>query len=97
VRAPWSFFSPAHGRRANKPPFILFVSRVNVRFWHKADMAIALSDVRFRGNSGRHGNSAKCLHLTHSGHLQSRIAAPQNDRQTRGCPNLPCCTARCCD
>jgi hypothetical protein len=24
-------------------------NRTNVRFWHKADMAIALNDVRFRG------------------------------------------------
>jgi hypothetical protein len=30
----------------------------DVRFWHKADMAIALNDVRFWGQSGHRGHAA---------------------------------------
>src|SRR5215813_10555238 len=44
--------SPAQGRRADdEPPFMLFVRRVNVRFWHLTDMAIALMNVCFRGKA----------------------------------------------
>ena len=44
--------SPAHGRRADdETPFMLFVRRVNVRFWHKADITRVSSNVRFWGNA----------------------------------------------
>ena len=32
--------------------FCLFLSRPDFRYWHKADLAIALVDVRFWGQSG---------------------------------------------
>src|SRR6516164_1299006 len=36
----------------------------NVRFWHKTDMAIALNDVRFWGQSGHRSDVTKCPLLT---------------------------------
>ena len=40
--------SPAHGRRADdETPFMLFVRRVNVRFWHKADIPTDSPNVRY--------------------------------------------------
>ena len=39
----------------------------NIRFWHKADMAIALNDVRFWGKA----DFGKCLLLTQNGHTNS--------------------------
>ena len=54
------------------------------RFWHKADMAIALSNVRFRGQSGHHLHAPQCLLLAQSAHpdraepcrLSIRVVAP---------------------
>jgi len=40
-----------------------------VRFWHKADMAIALSDVRF-GGSGHCSDVLRCPLMTRSGYQQ---------------------------
>ena len=41
---------------------------VGVRFWHKAEMAVAVSNVRFWGQSGHCEFRASCLLLTQSGH-----------------------------
>jgi hypothetical protein len=40
----------------------------NVRFWHKADIPVVLSNVRFWGNSGHRLDARPCLLLTQSGH-----------------------------
>jgi hypothetical protein len=45
----------------------------HVRYWPKADMLIALSDLRFRGKSGHRNLRASRPLLTHSGHGCSRI------------------------
>jgi hypothetical protein len=37
--------------------------RLNVCYWHKADIPVALSDVRFWGQSGHRGFRASCLLL----------------------------------
>jgi len=47
-------------------------NRTNVRFWRKADMAIALNDVRFRG--GHHAKLRECPLLTQSGHRPTHIS-----------------------
>jgi len=49
----------------------------NVRFWHKADMAIALNDVRYWGQSGHCSNGLRCPLMTQSGHELRGIAAVQ--------------------
>jgi hypothetical protein len=49
----------------------------DVRYWHKADMAIALSDVRFRGQSGHRLDDAQCPLLTQNGHERLEVAALQ--------------------
>ena len=41
----------------------------DVRFWHKADMLNALTNVRFEGNNGHDGGVTRCLLLTQSGHV----------------------------
>src|SRR5262249_14594858 len=41
----------------------------NVRFCHEADLAAALGDVHFWGQSGHQSQLAKCPLITQSGHL----------------------------
>ncbi|MGC2075093.1 MAG: hypothetical protein WA728_03475, partial [Xanthobacteraceae bacterium] len=40
----------------------------DVCFWHKADIPIALLDVRFWGQSGHRAAALQCPLMTHSGH-----------------------------
>jgi hypothetical protein len=47
------------------------------RYWHKADMARCLTDVRFWGNSGHRRFKGACPLLTHCGHERLMIAAMQ--------------------
>ena len=54
----------------------------NVRFRHKADMAIALNDVRYWGQSGHCSNGLRCPLMTQSGHELRGIAAVQTDAWT---------------
>jgi hypothetical protein len=49
-------------------PSIISESGVNVCYWHKADIELALRDVRFWVNSGHRMHAFQCLLLTHSGH-----------------------------
>ena len=42
-----------------------------VRFWHKADMLNALTNVRFWGQSGPDADTGQCPLMTQSGHLGS--------------------------
>ena len=42
--------------------------RLDVRFWHKADVQTALMNVRFEGNNGHDADVTRCLLLTQSGH-----------------------------
>ena len=46
------------------------VSQVNVCFWHKADMAIALNHVRYRGFSGQGIGQPVHLSLWRNGSLK---------------------------
>jgi hypothetical protein len=40
----------------------------DVRYWHKADIATVLNDVRFRGKSGHDVDLMQCPLMTQSGH-----------------------------
>jgi hypothetical protein len=51
-----------------------FAGLVNVRYWHKADIEIAPSHVRFRGQSGHDAGLMRCLLLTQSGHSPPKFA-----------------------
>jgi hypothetical protein len=42
--------------------------RLYVCFWHKADIPIELTHVRFWENNGHRLDARQCLLLTHSGH-----------------------------
>ena len=48
----------------------LFGFNADVRFWHKADVQIALMNVRFEGNNGHGADMTRCLLMTQSGHPQ---------------------------
>ena len=67
------------------PPFTWAVLSEygDFRFWHKADMAITLSNVRFR-QSGRRPEIAKCLLLTQSGHRFLRAAMSASCQKRHG-------------
>jgi hypothetical protein len=57
----------------------LFDHQLDVRFWHKADMPIALLNVRFRGQSGHRAKALQCPLMTHLRHQRLKIAAVQVD------------------
>jgi hypothetical protein len=58
--------------------------------WHKADVLVALSNVRFWGQSGHYKNAPRCPLLTQSGHrplpvcrlkpLRCRVSQPREWR-----------------
>jgi hypothetical protein len=52
----------------------------NVCYWHKADVEIALPNVRFWGNSGHGDERPECLLMTQSGSGRLRIAVVQRHR-----------------
>jgi hypothetical protein len=58
----------ARGIRATSIPSVLIKrsQRRKVRVWHKADILVALSNVRFRGQSGHRELRASWLVLTHA-------------------------------
>src|SRR5262249_29185344 len=65
----------AFPRRVRDEPLVEILPRKrghrkqsDVRSWHKADMPIILSNVRFRGQSGHRLLHCTCLLLTQSGH-----------------------------
>jgi hypothetical protein len=63
------------------PHFIM-----DVRYWHKAAMLTALTNVRFEGNHGHDADVTRCLLMTHSGHaLIIWVCSPDQpkDWQTR--------------
>jgi hypothetical protein len=45
------------------------IERREVCLWHKADVQTALMNVRFEVNNGHDADVARCLLMTHSGHL----------------------------
>jgi hypothetical protein len=47
----------------------------NVRYWHKADMATLLADVRFWGKSGHRDWRVSCPLMTQSGHHTRTVTA----------------------
>src|SRR5215472_15802374 len=52
-----------------------------VCFWHKADITLALTNVRFRGKSGHRPDTAQCLLLTQSGHWLAFYVAARSESQ----------------
>ena len=46
------------------------VPHLHVRYWHKADMQIALMNVRFEGNNGHDADVTRYLLMTRSGYSQ---------------------------
>jgi hypothetical protein len=56
--------APSGTRGSRLPPNM--PKKIDVRFWHKADITAVLSDVRFWGNSGHRDFRARCLLLTQS-------------------------------
>jgi hypothetical protein len=57
------------------------MSRTNVCFWHKADIACLASMSAFGGKAGIIGPEGQCLLLTQSGHwltAQRPISGPYN-------------------
>src|SRR6516165_11142456 len=50
ARSQYSADAARHRRRGDRIT-TFFTAAQNVRFWHKADMAVMLNDVRFRGQS----------------------------------------------
>jgi len=46
---------------------------VNVRFWHKADIPVAPTNVRFLGQSGHQLDARQCLLLTQSGRERTEL------------------------
>ena len=54
------------------------MSKENVRFWHKADIARLSSNVRFWGQSGHRPKVGECLLLTQSGHSVPDVAVLHN-------------------
>ena len=43
--------------------------QINVRFWHKADMLNALTNVHFEGNDGHDADVTRCLLMTQNDFL----------------------------
>jgi hypothetical protein len=41
-------------------------TRANVRFWHLADIELSPANVRFRWQSGHHGDLVECSLMTQS-------------------------------
>jgi hypothetical protein len=46
------------------------LAETNVRYWHKADMLHALTNVRFEGKNGHDADVTRCVLMTQSGHAQ---------------------------
>jgi len=44
------------------------VTKLEVCYWHLADLQSALMNVRFEGNNGHDADVTRCLLLTQSGH-----------------------------
>jgi hypothetical protein len=64
-----------HGLSAGcdaQPGIDLLAAKMNVRFWHLADITAVLIHVRFRGQSGHWLEMPRCLLLTQSGHERLR-------------------------
>ena len=50
-------------------------TQIDVRYWHLADMQIALKNVRFEGNNGHDADVMRCQLMTQSGHSMARSYA----------------------
>ena len=50
----------------------MLIERREVRYWHKADVPLALMNVRFEGNNGHDANVTRCPLMTQSGHVRAR-------------------------
>ena len=48
----------------------LLSKTANVRFWHMAEVTLALTKVCFEGKNGHDVGVTRCLLMTHSGHSQ---------------------------
>jgi hypothetical protein len=60
---------------------VIKAARPYVRYWHKADMLNAMTNVRFEGNNGHDADVTRCLLMTHSGHINFRVMSSNLPRR----------------
>jgi hypothetical protein len=58
--------------------FLFFYYNRDVSYWPKADITVASTDVRFRGQSGHRALVSPCPLLTHSGSRVPEFAVVHN-------------------